>query len=106
MEDYDEGPGTPVKMGHYTVNDTFNFKEDKGVRMPYVEDKEVLFKDNIYFVEYKAVGQIAGSNPQFCFPHMRVKLSVDTVINIHARSQHKVIRIACDISELYDGENL
>ena len=33
MEDYDEGPGTPVKMGHYTVNDTFNFKEDKGVRM-------------------------------------------------------------------------
>ena len=29
MEDYDEGPGTPVKMGHYTVNDTFNFKEDK-----------------------------------------------------------------------------
>jgi len=33
MEDYDEGPGTPVKMGHYTVNDTFNFKEDKGVRI-------------------------------------------------------------------------
>ena len=33
MEDYDEGPGTPVKMGHYTVNDTLNFKEDKGVRM-------------------------------------------------------------------------
>lgn len=78
----------------------------KEMDMPYVEDKEVLFKDNIYFVEYKAVGQIAGSNPQLSFPHMRVKLSVDTVINIHARSQHKVLRIACDISELYDGENL
>ena len=65
----------------------------------------VLFKDNIYFVEYKAVGlcsQVIG----YPLPHMRVKLSVDTVIDVRARSEHKVLRIACEISELYDGENL
>jgi len=78
--------------------------------MPYIEDKEVPDtaggKTNVFFVKYKAVGQIAGSNPEFNFPHMRVKLSVDTVIDITARSQHKVRRIAHDIAELFEGENL